>query len=374
MKRVTGLDGVRGIAILWVLSYHLYALVPKAPALTALPFLGRFADLGWIGVAIFFTLSGYLIIPMLAVQKGEPHFFARFWCRRAFRLGPLYILLLLSFWLASAAWPAGGVEHLRLFDPVIPFWSYWLFVQNLPMASHGLLGGEWLRVTWSLAVEVQFYVLASVVVLVSPKESLRRWLAGLTLASVGFRFLVVALNPGASTPLVVLLPSRLDAFLVGGLVALWFPARPETASRRRQAAAGAVVLGSILGFALFASGGFGAATRWIVPVYHLLLAIGCAALLDLASSSSPLVNWLLQNRAVVRLGKLSYFIYLFHLPVMWTVCRGLFGIAPSLMSWREGGIMLGVWAVLLALAEVSYRFVERPLIQHSHGYFEPVRK
>ncbi|MEO6876460.1 MAG: acyltransferase family protein, partial [Opitutaceae bacterium] len=66
MKRLKGLDGVRGLAILWVLLYHLYALLPKTGWLAAIPGLGWFAGLGWIGVCLFFALSGYLIIPMVA--------------------------------------------------------------------------------------------------------------------------------------------------------------------------------------------------------------------------------------------------------------------------------------------------------------------
>ena len=161
--RVKGLDGVRGFAILWVLLYHLYALLPKAAGVV-IPGLAGFASLGWIGVSLFFTLSGYLIIPMVAEQKTEPGFLARFWCRRAFRLLPGYVLLLLSYVVAAAWWPASSPGREQLLDSTIPLWSYGIFAQNIQMAAQNYLGNEWLRVTWSLAVEVQFYALICLIV------------------------------------------------------------------------------------------------------------------------------------------------------------------------------------------------------------------
>ena len=368
MKRVSGLDGVRGVAILWVLFYHLYALVPKAPGLVAVPGIGRVAELGWIGVSLFFTLSGYLIIPMLADEKGAPNFFARFGCRRLFRLVPLYVVLLLSFLLASACWKADGAEHSRLFDRSIPFWSYWLFAQNLPMASQGLLGNEWLRVTWSLAVEVQFYALIAVVVYLVPRDALGRWLGLLIVAAVGFRFAVVFLNPGATTPLVVLLPSRLDAFLVGGFAGLWAPRALAAGVGRRQVIDWGVLTVALLTFVLFAAGWFGSASRFVLPLYHLALALGAAALIDLAVLAAP-VRSLMESRLLVRAGRVSYFLYLFHLPVVWIVYRGLFGMSPTLETSRGVGIMVGALVVLILLAELSWHFFESPLIRQSHGFF-----
>ena len=366
MQRVRALDGVRGWAILWVLLYHLYALVPKAPGLASIPGLAGLAGYGWIGVSLFFALSGYLIIPLLAEQKGRPHYFGRFWCRRALRLLPVYGLFLLSFLVATLCWPESGVAHERLLGTGIPLWSYGLFAQNILMSAQGYMGNEWLRVSWSLAVEVQFYVLICVAVYLLPRERLVVGLLGLSVAAVLFRFAVVFLNPGATAPLVLLLPCRLDAFLAGGLVALW----PVGGNRiRRQWLALGALLGSITVFACFVSGGFGGGTRYVLPTYYLMLAMGSAAVLELAATSSPVTRWLFESAVLVRAGQLSYFVYLFHLPVAWTIYAGIFGQVPNLESGRALAIMAGVWAVLFALAELSYRFLETPLIRHAHGYF-----
>lgn len=366
-NRVRGLDGVRGFAILWVLLYHLYALPSKA-AWASIPGLGWFAGLGWIGVSLFFALSGYLIIPMVADQKSRPLFFARFWCRRAFRLLPVYVLLLLSFLAATAWWPASSPGRERLLEPGIPLWSYWVFLQNFLMSLRNYLGNEWLRVSWSLAVEVQFYALICLIVPLLPRAQLVRWLMALAGAVVILRFAVVLLNSGASTSLVVLLPCRLDAFLAGGIAALW-PAPPAGGERRRQGWAVALLGLSVAAFCWFAAGEFGSGTRYVVPIYYLMLATGSAALLDLSALSSPLVKWLMESVPMIRAGKLSYFLYLFHLPVAWTIYAGFFGRMPNLESGEGLLIMLCVLVVLYGLAEASYRYLEAPLIGRSHAYF-----
>lgn len=368
MQRVKGLDGVRGLAILWVLLYHLYALMPKAPWAASLPGIGVLAEFGWIGVNLFFGLSGFLIIPLLAEQKGTPHFFARFWCRRAFRLLPVYLLFMVSYYVAAACWPAASVDRERLLGAGVPLWTYWAMVQNVWMSALGYMGNEWLRVSWSLAVEVQFYALIGVLVHLVPRRQLAAWLAGLAVAVVGFRFAVVGLNPTATAPLVLLLPSRLDAFVIGGLVALLPPATGR-GGWGRDGLALALLGGAVAAFAWFVSGGFGASTRLMLPTYYLMLALGSAALLDLAARSSPLVRWLVESAPMIRAGQLSYFVYLFHLPVTWTVFVVATRHAPGLETGTAAAVMALAVAVLLALAEASYRWIESPLIRRSHGYF-----
>jgi peptidoglycan/LPS O-acetylase OafA/YrhL len=366
MQRVRALDGVRGWAILWVLLYHLYALVPKAPGLACIPGLVGLAGYGWIGVSLFFALSGYLIIPLLAEQKGRPHYFGRFWCRRVFRLLPVYGLFLLSFLVARTCWPEPGLARERLFDPGIPLWSYGLLAQNILMSAQGYMGNEWLRVSWSLAVEVQFYAVICVTIYVLPRSRLVAGLLGLSLAAVLFRFAVVFLNPGATAPLVLLLPCRRSGQPPLGQSATSPPAKK--ASSRQGLALGALVVAAAA-FAWFVAGGFGGGTRYVLPTYYLMLAVGSAAVLELAVTASSAGRWLFENAVLVRAGRLSYFVYLFHLPVAWMIYAGIFGEVPNLESGHALAIMAGVWAVLYGLAELSYRFLEAPLIRHAHGYF-----
>lgn len=367
MQRVRGLDGVRGFAALWVVADHFFAQVPKAEWLAAIPGLARFASFGWVGVTLFFVLSGYLIIPLLVAARGAPDYFRNFWCRRACRLAPVYGLFLVTYAIADAAWPAGGAGREPLLGATVPFWSFWVMIQNVLMASDAAVGNLWLRVSWTLAVEVQFYVLVSVLVFLTPKERLLRWLAALAVGALLFRYATVLLNPSAKAAVVLLLPSRLDAFMVGGLLALWAE-RPAARNFRRQGMAGLVLALAAAGFAWFVRGGFGAATPWVLPAYHLMLAIGCGAFLELARLSSPAVRWLTENAALARAGRLSYFIYLFHTPVIWGVFALLAGQQPNLASGGSLAVMLAAWAALAGLAEISYRLIERPMIRRAQSW------
>ena len=367
MNRQAALDGLRGCAILWVLAYHLIALPTRAAAYSGMPGLMAFAGYGWIGVNLFFVLSGYLITQGLVSHERGRLSFLDFWVRRAFRIGPPYALLLLSFVAARALWPAGWPGADRLFNSAIPFWSYLAFVQNLYMASLGYLGNDWLRVLWSLAVEMQFYVLISVCVFLIPRRQLAWWLWSLALGSVLLRYACYFFvqNPDAS--LVVLLPSRLDGFLLGGLLAIAPRGEPGWPGFRRHAATVAVLLSSMAFLGLYSSGKLGGATRYLVPLYNTVISAGCVALLDLCASDFGPVRRLMELRPLVEAGRLSYFVYLFHMPIALALFYGVLGTAPALVAPRAILLMAVVFAAIYGAARLSYAFLEAPLIRRSHS-------
>jgi peptidoglycan/LPS O-acetylase OafA/YrhL len=210
--------------------------------------------------------------------------------------------------------------------------------------------------------------LICVIIYFLPRAWLVRGLLALVAGVILLRYAVVFQNPGVTAPLVLLLPCRLDAFLAGGLVAL-LPAPRPGEEIRRQGMALAVLVGSIAAFIWFTQGRFGAVTHFVLPTYYLMLATGSAAVLELCAGSSPVVKWLMESAPMIRAGRLSYFLYLFHLPVLWTIYSGVFGVMPNLESGRALLIMAAVVVVLYGLAELSYHFIEGPLIRRSHGYF-----
>ena len=369
MKRQSALDGLRGCAILWVLLYHYVALPAKAAALSAnAGFLG-FAGYGWVGVNLFFVLSGYLITRVL-VSAGprDRYFFGEFWIRRAFRILPAYALLLASFVAARALWPASQPGADKVFNSAIPLWSYLLFAQNLFMAPMSYLGNDWLRVLWSLAVEVQFYLFISVALFLIPRRRTVAWLAALSLGSVAFRYALYFSSRSPDTALVVLLPSRLDGFLLGGLAAL-LPAPKPGRSRTRSLAAAVALMALCAAFlgrlCLPAASGEPHAPR-CAPLYYTVLSLGCAALLDLCATGFRPVARLMESRPLVEAGRLSYFLYLFHMPFALVLFHVILGTAPGLASLREALVMAAAFAAVWAAAWVSHAFLEAPLIGYSH--------
>ncbi len=323
-----------------------------------------FAGYGWVGVNLFFVLSGYLITQGLFPQERDRFYFGNFWVRRAFRIVPAYALLLLSFLAARALWPASWPGAERLFNSAIPFWSYLVFTQNLHMASLGYLGNDWLRVLWSLAVEMQFYLFISIAVFLIPRRRLAWWLSLLVLGSVLFRYACYFGAPNPDASLVVLLPSRLDSFLLGGLLAI-VPRGDGRGGRRIAAALVALAL-SIAYLSRFSSGGFGGATRYLVPLYYSAISIGCVALLDLCAGGFRPVSWIMERWPLVEAGRLSYFIYLFHMPIALAAYYGVLGTAPVLGTPRSVLLMAAVLAAIYGAARISYAYLEEPLIRYSH--------
>src|SRR5207248_1318386 len=140
-ERQPGLDLLRALAVLVVTIYHAALFGFKTP--------GRFDRFGWIGVDLFFVLSGYLIGGQL-LSSRTPHL-GRFFARRALRILPAYFAVLAIYFLLPA-W--------REYPTISPVWKFLLSVQNI-----GLRGGTSFSHAWSLAVEDQFYLLLPVIVL-----------------------------------------------------------------------------------------------------------------------------------------------------------------------------------------------------------------
>lgn len=356
------MDGLRGLAIVWVVAYHYFALPARAAGLHV-PYLLVLADHGWIGVNLFFVLSGYLITQGLAAQPRSAPALAGFWIKRFMRIVPPYALLLLSLPLARSLWPADAPGAGRVFNAAIPLRSYVLFAQNFSMVPIGYLGCDWLRVLWSLAVEAQFYLFISVALFVIPRAGAIRWLAVLAGASVAFRFAIYFYGDHPDAALMVLLPSRLDGFLLGGILAL---APRGQAGPLRSAAALAVAAASAAFMVLLYQGRFRALSVYAVPLYYTVISLGCTGLLELCARPPRPVELVMGWAPLVEAGRLSYFIYLFHMPVALSVFHFWLKTTPCLGGVLPAAAVAGSAACVWILAMLSFEHFEGPLIRLSH--------
>src|SRR5437870_557283 len=165
--RVRALDGLRGIAILMVMLYHQTVMVGS----TGIDrFVGFWTLSGWIGVDLFFVLSGFLITGILSDSKGATGYFRNFYARRVLRIFPLYY---------------GVVAFSLLILPYIPHWKlenlarikgdelwYWTYLSNFSIAAHAAFRHGILDVSWSLSIEEQFYLMWPLLVLLLSRRSL----------------------------------------------------------------------------------------------------------------------------------------------------------------------------------------------------------
>ncbi|HET9930640.1 MAG TPA: acyltransferase, partial [Polyangiaceae bacterium] len=135
-NRIPALDGVRGLALLLVVLYHVIVFGKVEAVSLPERLLERVAVQGWVGVDLFFVLSGYLITGILRKTRGTEHYYRNFMMRRVLRIFPLYYLFIAVFFLVLPALFPAHHELQRL--PPLQAW-YWLYVPNVRI----FLQGDW---------------------------------------------------------------------------------------------------------------------------------------------------------------------------------------------------------------------------------------
>lgn len=339
------LDGLRGLAILLVMAYHFFLPHRRFHGEDA-GLLLQAAQLGWMGVDLFFVLSGFLITGILLKSRDQSNYFRNFLMRRFLRIWPLYYLTLF-----------GLIVVLPMLLPQVPtelqsmqrqqVW-FWLFGANWLFANEGgfnfTSGGYY----WSLAVEEQFYLLWPIAVYLLSARVMGRLCIGLLVASLALRITLLA-NGVSSSSLYVATFTHLDGLAIGSLLAVLVHTDrlAEISTRTVVGTAALSILG--LGLARAADGDFFFWGRHMAGYGYSLLAIMFGALLVHALRTSPSqgLNRIFCNRFMTLSGKYSFALYLFHVPI----ASALYPITFKLLAGQES--VLGynlIFAVFLVAA------------------------
>ena len=360
-RHVPALDGIRGVAIVWVVLHNTTFLV-SGPTRGVLYLLNVFAHTGWIGVQLFFALSGLLITAGLIETQGTAHYFRNFYARRALRILPLYysalclvFLILPHLATLPAAFTSAGQAPL------------WLFLTNwTTRVPYGFSH------FWSLAVEEQFYLVWPLLVFrLAPRRLLPACLAIAAAALLVRIFLSVrGADPWTIYSNTV---CRMDALALGGAGAcvLFMPAQRAWLARHRGVVGLATALVFIAGVPLthvYSTTGYAGQT-----LGYLLLAI-CSAVLVTALAGAgerPFARpWsvlvaVLAWGPLRSCGKFSYAMYVLH-----NLLHKLFG-EPWLLA-RFGPhppasviftYALGILVASYVLAFVSYELLEKRFLR-----------
>jgi peptidoglycan/LPS O-acetylase OafA/YrhL len=333
-RRIPQLDAVRGLAILVVMFHN---ISPKYPLFHSDKL---FSD-GWMGVDLFFVLSGLLITGVLLDAKQSTGYFKNFYVRRCLRIWPLYYSLL--FFMFVVVRFLNPSEYHLVVQASSPWWAFPLFLQNflLPISTNaaGPLG-----VTWSLAIEEQFYLVWPLVVRFCSFPQLRRLAIAEICISPALRYYLSLHHVDLYTNIFC----RLDGLMAGALLALLIRADNFVPSRLLKRAWILLLIAAPLAFLTEALH-----VRWIVFSFT---ALASAAFTYVAMFSER--KWLktvMTNQFLVYTGIISYGLYLLHkIPI---------GMVQALHLDRYPYLLLPIiLAVSYALAALSWNLLEKPFL------------
>jgi len=371
--RIPALDGLRGWAILLVLLWHsvFQASVNSHPVLRWILRLGR---MSWSGVDLFFVLSGFLIGGILIDARESPNYFKTFYLRRAFRILPLYFLLLSVCWLAFRASILGGAPEnwtAALFNGPVPWWSFFTFTQNIGMAAAGQFSGSGLAVTWSLAIEEQFYLSLPLIVRSVSRKRLLYVTFGIIAGAALLRVVLIHFFPFKGPfACYVLMPCRADALGLGVLSAILV--REETSwnymvrHRRLLYACSGVLLLGVFGVILQAYPLFTVALHGLE--YSVLALFYASVLLIAVTGEDRFVRMAFCNWPLMKLGSIAYGTYLLHYICLNIFHRALISSHVSLTAASTLGTSFAALATAVLLAALSWVLFEKPLVRRGRAF------
>ena len=369
---IPALDGLRGLAILLVMIFH-QTLLGTMPGQLDMHFTCTFdriwsilAGFGWCGVDLFFVLSGFLITGILYDARGKNGYFRSFYARRILRIFPLYYLVV-AFCLLVL--PHIHNAKSDRFGHVAgdEIW-YWTYLSNFIIARkhfrHGILD-----VSWTLAIEEQFYLVWPAVVLLFSRKVLLWICGGLVLTAIALR---TCLFYHGAHPIFIMTmtPCRMDSLAIGAALSLLARGqrgitRYFTVAKFVAAAGGALLLGYLIWQGPSWDGGsFGQCLGYSV------LALFFAAILCLSLNLKPtgIPSRVLTSQFMRLLGRLSYAIYLFNFPLRAVIRDTAYGPSKFLImfgSQMPGQLIFYAMAMTITIfaAWVSWHVWEMPFLR-----------
>jgi peptidoglycan/LPS O-acetylase OafA/YrhL len=337
-EKIPQLDALRGIAILLVIAHNATLHYGTTS------YLHPLFDRGWMGVDLFFVLSGFLISGILLDTKESPNYFKNFYARRVLRIWPLYYCLLAFMFVVLPH--ASASQGAAIFAKSSPWWAYPFFLQNflLPLSTDaaGPLG-----VTWSLAIEEQFYLVWPIIVRFLSKRQVAILAMVEIAASPFLRYFLAAHHIHIYANFFC----RLDGLMLGaGLAAL---VRSKDFVRERYIGLALAVLAVAAPLAVIMDL---RRAEWIVFTFTSLAA---GAIVYLAMFwQQKWFQWPLANRFLLFTGTISYGLFLLH-KIAFAGVDGLHVNSVKHPLLTLGVILIGSYV----LAITSWNVLEQPFLR-----------
>jgi peptidoglycan/LPS O-acetylase OafA/YrhL len=305
------LDGLRGLGILLVMWYHFVEMFPVPSGALDKAFF-RILGTGWIGVELFFLLSGFLVTKVLCDAKPHPCLLRNFFARRALRILPLYYGFLLTLFFILPRCRSPLPEEVQVLRD--QQWWFWAFLSNWLFAMKGGFGHVPGGYLWWLSLDMQYCLVWPFFVARMSRSRLVALSIFVFFASLTVRLTLLLLGVSAAV-VYTLTFTHLEGLALGSLLAL--AAREPISAQMLRRLRLLSVLGALTLVIMFLSRGrfyfwstsVGAVAPAILPVcFGYLLVV-------LLSRSGSWIPWLFSGFAIGSLGRYSYALYLFHLPI-----------------------------------------------------------
>lgn len=252
-----------------------------------------------------------------------------------------------------------------IFNRDIPVWSYPLFLQNFNMAHQQIFGAQWMGITWSLAIEEQFYLLLPLLI----RNFSYRGIIFIAVASIlcaPVARLILWLFGDQYMGQYILLPCRTDALGAGVLVALALRNKGTwewLASHRRHLYIGFTVLGcGVAFFTKYEQLFYPFGLSWIAAFYSVLLLL-------VVVNPGRLETICFRSQVLMRLGTVAYAVYIFHQGINFLFHFAILGGTPLISNWSSLSVTLLSLLTVILLSALSWKLFEKPLIRHAQAIY-----
>lgn len=365
---IPGLDGLRAIAFLLVFLIHTNYMV-----------------VGWVGVLLFFVLSGFLITGILIDMKASMParaYFIKFYGRRFLRIFPLYYFyLFLMLGVAFLFYQIGfRPNRMQEYFQQIPYALTYTY--NFFTATKWYKESIIINHFWSLSVEEQFYVFWPMLIFLTPKKAYKKLFIGAILAGPIFRILLAYiynhhlfsfLGPNPATAIYSLPFSHIDAFGFGAYISQY---RLPKARQQFWVLLFAVpIIGYVTQYLATGSLGWLSGFGYPFPIANGLKHIWGYSLLDYffavtiyAVAREGLFNRFLEMGWLKYLGKISYGLYVYHFVIIFFAMRMIDFVSLSYEQVQWISAVPALLATVL-MASLSYKYLEKPIINLKDKYF-----
>lgn len=291
------LDGLRGFAILLVVLYHNFSFLP-------------YLNYGWLGVDLFFVLSGFLITQILCTTVNSGNYFRNFYVRRVLRIFPLYYLFLILFLILLPLIPSFPLD--MSYYQKNQFW-FWTYLQNWTLIFNYDGKATALNHFWSLAVEEQFYVIWPFVIITIKNVRKLLLICIVTLLMIIMARLAIWHNrdlfPSYNW---LFLFTRVDGILIGSMLSIVYQKNPQLVRKYTT-----ILVLSLAGlnFFIYFIPKQQSFPVWPIAGYTTFSAIFAILVYESVLKENHLISFIFNNSLLRFLGKYSYGFYIFHWPI-----------------------------------------------------------